>query len=122
MKTIKAAGGVIVRDGSVLLVHRARYDDWSLPKGKLEKRETWEEGALREVAEEAGVRARIEEPLGSSWYESNGRPKEVRWFRMTTDDEPEAGREVDAVRWVRLPDAPAALTYERERDVLRRLR
>ena len=50
---IRAAGGVVLRDGCVLLVHRPLYDDWTLPKGKLDEGETWEEAALREVAEEA---------------------------------------------------------------------
>ena len=40
---VRAAGGVVVRDGLVLVVHRPRYDDWSLPKGKLEDGESWEE-------------------------------------------------------------------------------
>ena len=44
-----------MRDGCVLLVHRPRYDDWTLPKGKLDEGETWEEAALREVAEETGL-------------------------------------------------------------------
>jgi len=46
---IRAAGGVVVQDGKVLVVHRPRYDDWSLPKGKLKRGEDWGEGALREV-------------------------------------------------------------------------
>ena len=55
---MRAAGGVVVRDGQVLVVHRPRYDDWSLPKGKLEDGETWEDAALREVHEETGVACR----------------------------------------------------------------
>jgi 8-oxo-dGTP diphosphatase len=61
---IRAAGGVVVRDGRVLLVHRDRYDDWSLPKGKLEPGETWEDAALREVWEETGVRCTLGPFLG----------------------------------------------------------
>ncbi len=122
MNPIRAAGGVVVRDGRVLLVHRARYDDWSLPKGKLEPGETWEQAAVREVAEETNLRAKVEKALGSTRYEVGGRPKEVRWFRMATDDEPVARAEVDEVRWVPLEDAAAALTYPGERDLLRRLR
>ena len=68
----RRAGGVVVRDGRVLLVHRARYDDWSLPKGKLEPGETWEDAALREVREETGVRCALGEFLGSSHYAVNG--------------------------------------------------
>ena len=84
---IRAAGGIVVRDGRVLLVHRARYDDWSLPKGKLEPGETWEAAALREVLEETGVRGQLGEFLGASHYHREGRAEEVRWWRMTTDDE-----------------------------------
>ena len=56
---VEAAGGVVVRDGQVLLVHRPRYDDWTLPKGKLDAGESFEDAALREVEEETGLRCRL---------------------------------------------------------------
>ena len=118
---IRAAGGVVVRDGRVLLVHRPRHGDWSLPKGKLELGESWEEAAVREVGEEAGVRGTIVRELGSTHYDVRGEPKEVRWFVMETDDEPAAQNEVDEVRWVPLGDAPALLTYDRDHELLRRI-
>jgi 8-oxo-dGTP pyrophosphatase MutT (NUDIX family) len=119
---IRAAGGVIVRDGRVLVVHRARHEDWSLPKGKLDEGETWEAAAVREVAEETGLRATVEEPLGSTHYEVGEGPKEVRWFRMTVDGEARAQNEVDEVRWVPVDDAAELLTYERDVELLSRLR
>ncbi|HEV2770779.1 MAG TPA: NUDIX domain-containing protein, partial [Solirubrobacteraceae bacterium] len=57
-----AAGGVVVRDGRLAVVHRPRYDDWSLPKGKLDAGESWEGCALREVEEETGLRCTLGEP------------------------------------------------------------
>ncbi len=118
---IRAAGGVVVRGGRVLLVHRPRYDDWSLPKGKLEVGETWEQAAVREVAEETGLRAEITGEAGRTEYESRGEPKEVRYFRMTAVGEPQAQNEVDAVRWLPPADAAALLTYEADRGLVETL-
>ncbi len=123
MAEILAAGGVVELDGTVLVVHRLRYDDWSLPKGKLEEGETFEQAALREVLEETGYACALGEPLGSTEYESRGKPKEVRWFRM----EPlgEAGpREaaIDEIRWVTPAEALDLLSYLRDRELLSRLR
>ena len=57
---VRAAGGVVRReDGRIAVVHRPRYDDWSLPKGKLDPGESFEEAAVREIEEEIGVRAPI---------------------------------------------------------------
>jgi 8-oxo-dGTP pyrophosphatase MutT (NUDIX family) len=115
---VKAAGGLVLRDGQLLLVHRARYDDWSFPKGKLERGESWEDAALREVWEETGLRCELGAFVGASHYDVEAGPKEVRWWLMSSADEPHASNEVDAVRWVPLEEAREALSYDRERVLL----
>jgi 8-oxo-dGTP diphosphatase len=119
---IKAAGGVIVRDGSVLLVHRPRHDDWSFPKGKLEPGETWEQAALREVEEETALVCSLGEEVGRTHYVVEEQPKEVRYFRMTSDGEARAKNEIDAVRWLPFDEARRLLTYERDRRLLEQVR
>jgi 8-oxo-dGTP diphosphatase len=120
---VRAAGGVVRRDGEVLVVHRPRYDDWTLPKGKLDAGEEFEEGALREVWEETGLRCRLGRELPSiRYWDGRGRPKLVRYWQM----EPESGefvpnREVDELRWVSPAEALELLSYDRDRDVLRAL-
>jgi len=121
---IQAAGGVVVddRDGTVLVVHRPRYDDWSLPKGHVDPGETFEQAALREVFEETGVRCQLHEELEPARYAVNGRPKIVRWWRMSvveeTDDHDD---EVDEVMWVPAEDALALLAYEHDRALVRQV-
>ena len=113
---------MVVRDGRVLLVHRPAYDDWTLPKGKLDKDESWEDGALREVREETGLACEIGEEAGRTRYvDARGRNKEVRYFLMTSAGEPRASNEVDEVRWVPLAEASDLLTYRRDAELLGRL-
>jgi 8-oxo-dGTP diphosphatase len=119
---IRAAGGVVVRDGRVLLVHRPKYDDWSFPKGKLEDGETWEEGALREVEEETSLRCELGEEIGRTQYLAPQGPKEVRYYRMTAAGEAVAQNEVDDVRWATLDEAEALLSHHRDRELLKLLR
>ena len=120
-RRVEAAGGVVVRDGQVLLVHRPRYDDWTLPKGKLDPGESFEQAALREVEEEAGLRCRLGRELPSSEYRDNrDRPKIVRYWLMEVEGgEFEPNHEVDEVRWLADNEAAQRLTYDRDRDVLR---
>jgi len=121
---VRAAGGLVVREGAVAVVHRPRYDDWSLPKGKLDAGESWEEAAVREVEEETGVRARIVAELEPSRYrDRKGRPKIVRWYRMDVVEagafEPDA--EVDELRWLAPADARALVSYDHDRALLETL-
>jgi 8-oxo-dGTP diphosphatase len=118
---IKAAGGIVVRDGAVLLVHRPRYDDWSFPKGKLDRGETWEEAAVREVEEETGLDCTIGDEVGRTHYEVAGEPKEVRYFAMQSDDEPRAQNEVDEAVFVAVDEALDRLTQRWDRDLLREI-
>jgi 8-oxo-dGTP pyrophosphatase MutT (NUDIX family) len=115
---IRAAGGLVVRDGRVLLVHRPKYDDWSFPKGKLEEGETWQECAARELEEETGLVADVGEEAGATRYEVAQGPKEVRYFLAAADGEPRAQNEVDAVRWATRDEALELLSYDYDRELL----
>src|SRR5262245_43782574 len=80
---VNAAGGVVVRNGRVALIHRPKYDDWTIPKGKLERGESFEEAALREVEEETGIRCRLLQELPSTEYrDAKNRQKLVRYWLM----------------------------------------
>lgn len=125
-EAVLAAGGVVWReqdDGpEVALVHRPKHQDWSLPKGKLDRGESQAEAALREVEEETGVSCRLGRALGAVRYrDRHGRPKEVRYWVM----EPLGGAfrpsdEVDELRWLAPEKALGALTYDLDREVVRR--
>jgi 8-oxo-dGTP diphosphatase len=120
---VQAAGGVVVRDdGRVAVIHRPRYDDWSLPKGKLEPGETFEAGALREVEEETGVRGRIVGELAPVRYvDRKGRDKVVRWYRMEVDGDPAdlvPNDEVDELRWLTPSEARDLVSYDHDRALL----
>jgi 8-oxo-dGTP pyrophosphatase MutT (NUDIX family) len=120
VERVEAAGGVVERDGVVALVHRPRYDDWTLPKGKLDRGESFEAAALREVVEETGLRCRLVRELPEVIYEVRGRPKVVRYWLMAVEADLGfvVNDEVDELRWVEPADALALLSYERDRDVL----
>jgi 8-oxo-dGTP diphosphatase len=124
---VRAAGGIVLRRGpkvgwQVLIVHRPRYDDWSLPKGKADAGERDEDTALREVEEETGLRCTLGAPAGRTRYrDSKGRDKVVHYWLM----EPESSEssfvpndEVDEVRWCSITEATARLTYRHDRELL----
>ena len=115
---VRAAGGVVLRrSGSahqVLLVHRPRYDDWSLPKGKRDPGETDEQCAVREVFEETGYVCRLgRELLPSRYVDRRGRDKVVRWWEMTIVGERDfvGGEEIDERRWVPISEAAVLASH-----------
>jgi 8-oxo-dGTP pyrophosphatase MutT (NUDIX family) len=122
---VRAGGGVVIREAEgvleVVLVHRPKYDDWTLPKGKAHDGESDEACAFREVEEETGFACELLMELDrSSYLDSAGRPKVVRYWLMR----PVGGRlrptgEVDRARWVSLDEAEEKLTYPRDVNVLR---
>jgi len=122
---VKAGGGLVVRPGEsghvVALVHRPRYDDWSFPKGKLDRGESFEDGALREVEEEIGLRCRLGNELSPVTYrDPKGRSKVVRyWLMEPIDGEFVPSHEVDEMRWLPVADAEELLSYEHDRELLR---
>lgn len=118
---VEAAGGVLWRPApggvgvEVALVHRPKYDDWSVPKGKLLTDEHALVGALREVAEETGFTGRPGRSLGEAKYLKDGAPKRVRyWAIEATAGEFVVNAEVDQVMW--LPPREAALHLNPDRD------
>lgn len=108
----------------LLVVHRPKYDDWTLPKGKAEPGEPDEECALREVEEETGLVCELGPEVAVSEYEdAAGRPKRVRYFQMTPQEGAEAApqNEIDDVRWLKRQRALDTLSYARDRAIVERL-
>jgi len=122
---VRAGGGVVWRrDGPgpvrILVVHRPRYDDWSLPKGKCDRGETDEDCARREVREETGLTCRLGPELPSTRYRDNkGRDKTVRYWAMepVADGGFTPNTEIDEIRWLPLPEAVELLSYDHDRPV-----
>ena len=120
---ILAAGGVLWRPVAtgieVCLVHRPRYDDWSLPKGKLHAGELPLAAAVREVTEETGVRPVVGRRLPTQRYELGPDRKYVDYWAMTPADGTfVATDEVDSLRWVTPALAATTLTYDRDRNLV----
>ncbi|WP_280698382.1 NUDIX hydrolase [Kitasatospora sp. GP82] len=100
----------------IALIHRPKYDDWSLPKGKLDPGEGWRKAALREVWEETGLSCVLGAELPAQHYLAQGRPKEVRyWAAVPTGGQFTPNREVDRLEWLPPKKARARLTHERDR-------
>jgi 8-oxo-dGTP diphosphatase len=125
---IRAAGGVVHRvrnDGTreVAIIHRPKYDDWTLPKGKLELGESVEDAAVREVLEETGFAVEIERRIGEASYrDRHGRPKRVTYFAMRpVSGSFEPNYEVDELRWLPVEEAKALLSHEYDRNLVARV-
>jgi 8-oxo-dGTP diphosphatase len=123
-REVVSAGAVVLGPGNeVLLVHRPKYDDWSFPKGKLDRGEHPTGAAVREVEEETGVRIRLGVPLHSQHYPVRGGTKLVHyWIGRVVGDGDVSGyqpnSEIDEVAWFPVDKARRRLTYEFDRETL----
>jgi len=125
-RLIKAAGGVAWRPGpegepEILLVHRRKYDDWSLPKGKTEPGEPLPVTAVREVLEEGGARLALGRRLVSVRYNVGGRPKRVHYWAarvLSVDERAVPNSEVDEVAWLPVARAVDKVSYAHDHGVL----
>lgn len=127
LPVIRAAGGILLRDSpggdEVMIVFRARHQDWTLPKGKLKDGESFQEAAVREVEEETGCRCRLDDYLGMVSYAHRGIPKVVMFWRMTVLEEKSRpdGDEITEALWLPVPAAIQCLTYAQEKSLLARV-
>ena len=119
---IRAAGAVLWRPGpsgasgderEYAVVHRPHRQDWSLPKGKLERGESWVAAAVREVHEETGRRVALGRPLTTLRYLVEGEPKQVRYWTARTDRAGDfaPGAEIDDLAWLPYDQARERLSY-----------
>ncbi len=125
LEIARAAGAVAHRTAGhtteVLLIHRPRYDDWSLPKGHLDTGETYEAAAVREVEEETGYTGELGGGLGAVGYRTNSKQKVVRYWLLTvTGGEFRPNKEADAIQWLPIRKAKRLTSYARDRNVLMR--
>lgn len=122
---VYAAGGVVWRENpdggvEVALVHRPRYDDWTLPKGKVEHGETLIAAAVREIREETGYSVRLGRHLRMVSYDLRGpgRKHVHYWSAEVTGGNFEPNDEVDELRWLPVESAESELSYRLDRRVL----
>ena len=126
-KRTTAAGCVLVRPGAgdepeIVLVHRPRYDDWSLPKGKVRADESLPGCAARETSEETGVAVRLGVPVGRNTYPVGGGTETAYYSQGNArkNGRHHPGAEVDAIEWLPVSEALNRITYLDERPLVHR--
>lgn len=115
-KVIKAAGGIVVKEGKLLMIHRLGV--WDFPKGKIDMGEPASECAVREIEEECGVKAIITDKITSTWHTYTDKEKKIlkktTWYLMECRDDsqmkPQLEEQIDDVRWVTYKEAKEALS------------
>ncbi len=125
---IRAAGALLWRENSELkieiaLIHRPRYDDWSLPKGKIEEGETSLLCAYREVIEETGIIPIFGRELGSVEYKEPAGLKRVKYWSARAPYNSEkfaANEEVDMIKWVNPDEVHSLATHESDRTIIKK--
>jgi len=122
-EVIRAAGGLVWRAAGssheIAVIRREKYQDWTLPKGKLDPGESWEEAALREVREETGCKAELLSFAGAVSYPTEKGPKVVRYWHMMLVGTPgKIENEVVELLWLPVAEARERLDYDLERAVL----
>ena len=121
---IQAAGGLIWRNISgekkLAVIHRPKYNDWTLPKGKLNPGENWKEAALREVWEETGCKVEIDNFAGCIRYAPKNVPKIVLFWHMKLSGDCcfQPNNEVDQLLWLTVEDALVKLQYQDEKELI----
>lgn len=123
---IRAAGALLWRENSdlkieIALIHRPRYDDWSLPKGKVEEGETSLRCAFREVIEETGIIPQFGRELGTVEYEEAAGLKRVKYWAARAPrnhQDFEVNEEVDEIRWLSPDDALALATHQSDKEII----
>jgi 8-oxo-dGTP diphosphatase len=126
VRLVRVAGGIVWREGAagprIAVVHRKRRDDWSLPKGKLDAGEGWQDAARREISEETGWQARLGAFAGAKLYVDRPEPKLVlywhAWAVSRVSMAPED--EIDEVRWLSRREALCRLDHGSDRRLLLR--
>ncbi|WUH99052.1 NUDIX hydrolase [Spirillospora sp. NBC_00431] len=124
---VRAAGtllwrGTTERNGpEIAVLHRPRYDDWSFPKGKIDKGEHVLRAAVRETEEETGIVARLGRRLSTSTYPVRDRTKRVDYWaaRPVAEGAFTPNDEVDELVWLPPAEAEARLSYDHDVDLLR---
>ncbi len=121
---IRAAGGIVHRFVSsvsveIACIYREARGDWTFPKGKLDRGETFEQAAIREVVEETGMHCRVERFVGTTNYtHRKGKPKIVAYYLMSVNEgEFAPNDEVDELVWLPLERVRDLLTWDRDREL-----
>src|SRR5262249_27831063 len=127
LPVVRAAGGIVLRNTpygeEVMIVYRKRYQEWTLPKGKLKEGESFQEAAVREVQEETGCSCQLGSYVGTISYARQDVPKVVMFWRMSVleEDSPADTDEITRAVWLPVSAAVQRLTHAQERSLLARL-